>query len=148
MNKRDSQSDKLLLDTSFLLPIMGFETSKDVMDSFKKLGRYSLYYNDISILEALWKIVKTIDGSEEKLVRIMEGIRAIRNTMNNVAIDEEAVRMAIAIYNLGHRDIIDNLLYSLARRNRLKLLTVDKELIRFIDKQGLPREAIVTPDEL
>lgn len=46
------------------------------------------------------KIVKTIDGLEEKLVRIMEGIRAIRNTMSNVAIDEEAVREAIAIARL------------------------------------------------
>jgi hypothetical protein len=41
----------------------------------------------------------------------MEGARVIRNTMNNVAIDEEAVREAISIYNLGHRDMIDNLLY-------------------------------------
>jgi hypothetical protein len=41
----------------------------------------------------------------------MECARVIRNTMNNVAIDEEAVREAISIYNLGHRDMIDNLLY-------------------------------------
>jgi hypothetical protein len=40
VGKRDSQSDRLLLDISFLLPIMKFETSMDDMDSFKKLGRY------------------------------------------------------------------------------------------------------------
>jgi len=81
-------------------------------------------------------------------VRIMECIRVIRNTINNAAIDEEAVREAISIYNLGHRDMIDNLLHSLARRNKFKLLTVDKELIKFIDRQGLPREVMVTPSEL
>jgi len=86
--------------------------------------------------------------SEKELVRIMECVRVIRNTINNAAIDEEAVREAISIYNLGHRDMIDNLLHSLARRNKFKLLTVDKELIKFIDRQGLPREVMVTPSEL
>lgn len=43
---------------------------------------------------------------------------------------------------------MDNLLYSAAVLERLKLLTVDMELLNFIEEHGLPRENIITPDEL
>ncbi len=60
MSKKRSQVNKILLDTSFLLPILGFKTSNKIMNSFKKLSNYELYYSDISVLEALWKIIKSI----------------------------------------------------------------------------------------
>ncbi len=54
MNRRRSRiGNKLLLDTSFLLPILGFETSDRVMNAFNRLHSYELYYNDISILATL-----------------------------------------------------------------------------------------------
>ena len=148
MNRRNSQNNKLLLDTSFLLPILGFETSKTIMDVFQKLDRYVLYYSDISILEALWRIVKKINGSEEGVMRIVEGIKAIRDTMNNITVNEESIKDAIDMYNLGHKDMIDNLLYSLAETNKLKLLTVDKELIKFIEEYKLQEETIITPEKI
>ncbi len=148
MNRRNSQNNKLLLDTSFLLPILGFETSKTIMDTFQKLDKYVLYYNDVSILEALWKIVKKINGSEEEIMRIIEGIKAIRNTMNIIIINKESIKETISMYNLGHKDIVDNLLYSLAKANKLKLLTVDRELIKFIDKHKFQGENIITPEKI
>ena len=83
-----------MLDTSFFLPILGFETSNRIMRTFQKLGSYELYYNDISILEVLWKIVKVIEGTEEQLLRIEEGIKVIRDTMKYASIDERAIRNA------------------------------------------------------
>jgi len=65
------------------------------------------------MLEALWEIVKIIEGTEEGLSRSEEGIRAIRDTVRYALIDEEVTKNAIHRYRLGHRDIIDNLLFSL-----------------------------------
>jgi len=138
----------VLLDTSFLLPILGFETSSRVMRAFQRLNSYKLYYNDISVLEALWKIAKTIKGTEEELSRIKEGIRALRDTVRYAPIDEEAVKNAMHMYRLGHRDMVDNLLYSIAISKGLKLLTVDDRLVEFVKRRNLPRDNIVTPEEL
>ena len=146
--KNSSINNRILLDTSFLLPILGFETSNEIMEAFHKLGFYELYYSDISLLEALWKIVKTIRVSEEEITRIKEGIRALRSTAKHVSIEEEAVENAINMYKLGHRDMIDNLLYSIAKTGKLKLLTVDKSLIEFIEKHEPSKENIIHPKEL
>jgi len=149
LSRRSSQGkNKILLDTSFLLPILGFDTSDRVMRAFHKLSSYELYYNDVSILEALWKIVKIVEGAEEQLLRIGEGIRAIRETVKYASIDEEAIKNAIYMYKLGHKDMVDNLLYSIAVSKKLKLLTVDSDLIKFIEKHGLPKDNIVMPEEL
>lgn len=149
MSKRSSRaSSRVLLDTSFLLPVLGFETSDRVMRVFQKLGSYELYYSEISILEALWKIVKTVKGVEEELTRIEEGVVAIRESMKHAPINSEAVKNAIHMYKLGHKDMVDNLLYSIAMSNKLKLLTVDNELIEFLEKHDLTKEYIAAPEEL
>jgi len=150
VSRRSSRSRgsnwRLLLDTSFLLPILGFKTVDAVMRTFEKLNLYTLYYSEISVLEASWKIVKVI--KEEEATRVAEGLRAIRVTMNRASIDEEALKHAVRMYSLGHRDMVDNLLYSIAVTKELKLLTVDTELLRFVEKHELPREYIVVPDDL
>ncbi len=148
MNKKSLQRSRLLLDTSFILPVLGFESSARVMRAFQRLGSYELYYNDISILEALWKIVKVIKGTRKELQRIKEGVIAIKETMKYAPINEEVVEKAIHMYKLGHKDMIDNLLYSTAIVNKLKLLTVDRELVEFVEKHNLARDAIITPEEL
>jgi len=149
LNRRNSSTNnRILLDTSFLLPILGFETSNEIMKAFHKLSLYELYYSDISLLEALWKIAKTIKGSKEEIARIKEGIKALRSTAKQVNIEEEAVENTINMYKLGHKDIIDNLLYSIAKTGKLKLLTVDKSLIEFIEKHEPSKENIIHPKEL
>lgn len=148
MNKRNYQDNKILLDTSFLLPILGFETSRDIMDVFEKLMGYILFYNEVSILEALWKIVKVIRWRDDEIERVLEGIDSIRRTMDNVPLDAEAMKKAIEMYRLGHRDIVDNLLYSVAVSKGIKFLTIDKELIEFIEENGLPRENIILPRDI
>lgn len=148
MNRKSSRRGRLLLDTSFLLPTLGFETSKRIIDVLPKLRRHELYYSDLSILEALWKIIKKIRGTEEEIKRIKEGIAAIRETVSTVTINEEAIQKAIEMYLLGHRDMIDNLLYSIALTQELKLLTVDTELLRFVKSKKFPARPIVLPEEL
>jgi len=118
------------------------------MEAFRKLGPYELYYNDISVLEALWKIVKVIERVEGGISRIAEGLRAMRDTMKYAPIDEGAVKSAIRMYKLGHRDMVDNLLYSIATSKGLKLLTVDGDLVNFVRKHELAAENVILPEEL
>jgi len=148
MSKKNFQGNKILLDTSFLLPILGFETSSRIMKTFQKLGSYELYYNDISILEALWKIVKIIKGSSGEISRIMEGIIAVKETMKYAPIRGETVKNAIRMYSLGHRDMVDNLLFSIAVSEKLRFLTVDKNLVKFVEKINLAKDSIITPEKL
>lgn len=149
MSRRSSPtSNKVLLDTSFLLPVLGFETSSRVMEAFQKLSTYDLHYNDISILEALWKIVKIVEKTEDQISRIKEGIKAIRDTMKYAPVDEKAIESAIHMYKLGHRDMVDNLLYSIATSKGLKLLTVDENLVEFVKKHDFAKENIMLPEKL
>jgi len=46
-----------------------------------------LYYSDISILEAMWKVVKIVRGAEDEILQIAEGITAIRETIEHAPID-------------------------------------------------------------
>jgi len=117
------------------------------MDVFPKLRNYIIYYNEIGIIEALWRIVKVV-GNKGDLKVVLDGIDAIRNTFEYAYIDSEAVENAVKMYRLGHRDMIDNVLYSIALSEDLKLLTIDNELIRFIEGHGLPRENIVRPEDI
>ena len=140
MSKRSSRKNKeLLLDTSFLLPILGFETSKRIMKTFEKPDSYELYYNDLSILEALWKIVKKIKGIQEEIQRIVEWVKAINETLKYAPVNEKAVENSIKMYQLGHWDLLDNLLYSTALYNGIKLLTIDTKLIQFVKTHKLPK---------
>ncbi|MMZ71798.1 hypothetical protein D1872_354100 [compost metagenome] len=68
--------------------------------------------------------------------------------MNHAPIDGKAVENAVYMYKLGHRDLVDNLLYSIALSRGLRLLTVDGELEAFIEEHGLPRQALATPEEI
>ena len=48
---------------------------------------------------------------------------------------------------LGHKDMIDNLLLSIAATMNLRLLTVDRELAEFAMRHGLGGN-IAAPEEL
>ena len=65
MNKKDYQ---ILLDTSFLLPFLGFKTDDIIINTLPKLRRYYLYYSDLSLLEALWKISKIVKKENLEII--------------------------------------------------------------------------------
>ena len=154
MNKKNY---KILLDTSFLLPFMGFKTDEVVMNCIEKLRDYEVYYSELSILEALWKITKKIrelssgqNYNRNDVVEIVvNGIRAIRRDLNRAEIAEEAVKEAIKLYMLGHRDLIDNILYGItATQEDMKFLTIDESLKAFIKSRNLRSDVFIEPLDL
>ncbi len=144
MNKKNSP--RILLDTSFLLPMMGFETNRIVMDTIPLLRKCEVFYSDLSILEALWKIVKHID-TEEKMRIVLQGIELIEKTFSLAKLNSRALEIALKLYAMGHKDLIDDILYGLALSEKLLFLSIDRELRDFIEKNNLPK-VIVNPTEL
>jgi len=136
---------RVLLDTSFILPFLGFKTDEVVMKTLPKLRNYDLYYSDLSLLEALWKIVKVI--KREDLGIVVEGLKLIKRDLSLLDIDERAVEVALTLYICGHKDLIDNLLYGIAVSKNTKFLTVDKTLKDFVKEQGYV-DVFIHPEEL
>ncbi len=54
---------------------------------------------------------------------------------------------ALRLWIMGHRDIIDNILYATTIVFDLKLLTLDAELREFIHNKGL-KDTLITPRDL
>ena len=151
-SKKGSRA-RILLDTSFLLPVLGYETSKRVMRALPLLTRYELYYSELSLLEALWKISKLLAGlgldeRREALARIREGLDAIAMGMERAEAGPGALLRALEMRLLGHRDMVDNILYATAMEQGLLFLTIDDELISFLERHGLPRDHVVEPERL
>ena len=92
--------------------------------------------------------MKIIKWRDDEIKRVLEGIDSMRRTMDNMPLNAEAVEKAIGMYRLGHRDMVDNLLYSVAVSEGIKFLTIDKELIEFIEENSLPRENIILPRDI
>jgi hypothetical protein len=69
---------------------MGFKTDEVVMNCIEKLRDYEVYYSELSILEALWKVTKKMrelssgqNYNRDDIVEIVvNGIRAIRRDLN------------------------------------------------------------------
>jgi predicted nucleic acid-binding protein len=127
---------KILLDTSFILPFLGFKTNEAVMRALPRLRGYELYYSDVSILEALWKIIKVV--KREHVGIVLEGVRLVKRDLSYAKVDEKAVEIAVNMYIAGHRDLVDNILYGISLSQGVKFLTIDRELMDFVKKQGYP----------
>lgn len=138
---------KILLDTSFILPSLGLSVEKEVIETIKYFRVFEIYYSELSLLEALWKIVRLIRPEDMEIV--LNGIRSIKRTYYRVEIPVKAYGLAYKMYRNGHRDIIDNLLYSAAYILNMRFLTLDEELISFLKSKGYPTESVViSPKEL
>jgi len=132
---------RILLDTSFLLPTLGIDTGRDVARGLKRLSETDnqLHYSSFSILECLWQLARTGREEESSLEPTKLGLRSIiegrRYTKTNE--DSRVFNEALGLYRMGHRDMIDNILYAVSLHGSLRFLTVDKTLREFIRSNGL-----------
>ena len=147
-SKRGTSKSKLrlLVDTSFLLPAMGIEIEKEAMEAIRYFRMAEVHYLEVSIVEAMWKIIKVVPA--DKLDRVREGIEAIMETYKQVNPNPQAYIDAYKLYREGHKDYIDNLLYATSQKLHLPLLTADREFIDFLKEKGHPIHNIATPDKI
>ncbi|RLI42302.1 hypothetical protein DRO64_06485 [Candidatus Bathyarchaeota archaeon] len=105
-----------------------------------------IYYLEVSILEAMWKIIKVVPA--DKIDRVRKGIEAIMETYKQANPNPQAYMDACKLYREGHGDYIDNLLYATSRKLHLLLLTADREFIDFLKEKGHPIHNIATLDKI
>ncbi|MEM0087944.1 MAG: PIN domain-containing protein [Thermofilum sp.] len=140
---------RVLLDTSFILPSLGVDVGREVLQGLKKLAEAEaeVFYSRFSILESLWVVAKLTRGEVDEAFSV--GLRSVVESGRYREVKEDAwvFREALRLYALGHRDMIDNLLYASSLRYGLQLLTLDRELKEFVRRNGL-KDTLVLPGEL
>ncbi len=135
----------ILIDTTFLLPALGIEVEPNAIRVIKYFHDVKVHYIEASLLEALWKILKLV--SEDELDRVKVGIDAIKETYERADPPAEAYIEAYRLYHQGHRDYIDNLLYSTSRILNIPLLTIDQVFRDFLRRRRYPTENLMTPND-
>lgn len=132
---------KVLLDTSFILPTLGIDVGEEVEEKLKKLDEVDaeIYYSHISILESLWVAAKLMKNQAFDMERFIQGLKSVMESGRYLKVEENAQTFidALKLYELGHRDIIDDLLYAISINFGLKFLTLDTELRGFIQSKKL-----------
>ena len=145
-SKRDTQvKPSILIDTTFLMPALGVGVEKDAEEIIPYFRKINVYYLEIGLLEAMWKIIKI--APQDKLDRVKIGIEAIRNTYNLMKPSPRSYIEALMIYRKGHRDYIDALHYTTAKDANIPLLTIDQEFIEFLKKHGYDIEKTILKPE-
>ena len=149
--KNNQGTQKILLDTSFLLPTLGIEVEREVVQAISRIDyeQTQLLYSEWSLLESTWVAIRLMKQKkfEESVYR--RGLLSITKThvYHTITMDSDDYLTALSFFQKGHSDMIDNLLYAAALREECKFLTIDEEFSRFISKNGL-ENAILTPRDI
>lgn len=114
--KNKKNTLRILLDTFFILPTLGIDVAKIVLDGLKKLSqiRVEIYYSRFSVLEPLWIAAKFIRNLTFDIERFTYGLKSIVQSGRYKCVNEtpETFVKALELYELGHKDLIDNILYA------------------------------------
>jgi PIN domain nuclease of toxin-antitoxin system len=141
----------VLLDTSFILPSLGVDLGKEVSEGLKGLAdiKAKIYYSHFSILESLWVAAKLSTNATFDEESFNLGLRSIIEGDIYMKVEEDSKTFsdALKLRMLGHKDMIDNILYANSTRLNIKLLTLDNELKNFIRERRL-KNTFIAPDEL
>jgi len=144
--RRLLKGEKLLVDTSFLLPALGIRVEREVMEAIKCFHLFTICYLEVGVLEAMWCVMKLVPHN--KLDIVERGIEAIRDSYELITPPSRAFIDAFKLYLSGHRDYIDNLMYATSRVLGIRFLTIDERFIDFLSSHGFPIDNIVSPREL
>lgn len=140
---------KLLLDTTYLLPVFGVSVKLKRFDEVfpRLINEYSLLYNPVSIIEAKWLIVSQSRRNPSKreilLKRFRKGLRTLLNDkrisqtdLTNPEIEEIADNLLV---RFKIRDYFDRMIYATAVYYNVTLLTEDEELHGLAGKEYAPK---------
>lgn len=147
---RESSSNrlKLLLDSTYLLPILGVEVegAGKVLGIPKKLreqGKAEYYYTPFSLLEILGKLSKISYDKE----RVARGLVSIEESFRIACPTADGYLKALELKAKGFKDLIDLLLYTTALTRKLLLISRDSQLIVFLEEHDEDTSCIVYEEE-
>ncbi len=134
---RSLEKIKILLDSTYLLPILGVEVVdvRSVLIVLKKLYDKDIaiyYYTPLNIFEALGVISKT--NYDYSIVA--KGLKAITENFIEITPSPEEYLYALELKKKGFKDLIDLILYSVSLKRNIFFLTRDETLIDFIKRNN------------
>jgi len=145
---------EILLDTSFLLPTLGIATDAPVARALAEATarRHKLHYSRLSLLESSWVFSRVAQGRSDSGFNRDAFDRGIRSVVHSGRYSEvveppEAYSGALKLMSLGHRDLIDCLLYLDSVNYGLRLLTLDIQLKHFLARHNLG-DTLIFPNDL
>lgn len=142
---------KVLLDTTFILPSLGIDVGEEVSKGLEKLAKIEVdvYCSRFSVLEALWVAAKLSGNGNFNPESFRLGLRSILESGRYMKVEEdsEIFNKALELYMLGHKDMMDNILYASSTYLNFKLLTLDTELKEFIRNKGM-NDTLIFPNQI
>ncbi len=131
----------LLLDSTFILPTLGIEVQEIEERDIRMLrssGKHEIHCCYVSMVEVLGKVARELERKKKRTEIVSEGLRSLfeSGVYKWINPDAKAYRLALDMRMKGHKDMIDNLLYSTALSLNLRFLSLDDELKTFLARKG------------
>ncbi len=152
-----SYINKILIDTTYLLPIFGIEVeSFDEQDILKlkmlyEKGKIEFYCLDVIWTELIAKVAKEmIKHHMINETLIDEAVKSILKSgvFKWISPNAEAIKLAFKLRILGHKDMIDNLLYSTAKVKGFIFMSMDESFRNFLRKNNMDVSIIMNHKEI
>ncbi len=148
---------EVLLDTTYLLPTFGVRVRGIDSSTLEKLrelglsGEVRYYCSPVIWVELIGKIARESEARGEDLEDLVE--ESARSLLESgfchwIYPSKEAVKLAYHMRKLGHRDIIDNLLYSIALTERKMFLSMNSDLLKFLEEAELKTDIMISHEDL
>jgi len=115
-----------------------------VLRNLWREGKAELYYTPFNMVEIIGKLSKLKYDKD----RVSSGLLSITERFNLVYPTVEGYLKALTLRALGHKDLIDLLLYTTSVTRGLIFLTRDEELIDFLRGAGESIRNIIREREL
>ena len=135
--------NKILLDTSYLLPLFGIDVEIDgLKENFPKvLKKFEVYYSPVSLIETKFIILRLLKDGINLLEDYRVGLDSILaedlfkpTPLTNSEIEEVADRLLI---DKGLKDYFDRMIYATAVVFKLALVTEDRKLTEIASNYSL-----------
>jgi predicted nucleic acid-binding protein len=131
---------RVLLDTTFLLPLFGIKVQGIDEDRLIALRRalkehgVGVAYPKLLIAELIAKMGKEASRRGGLPSEALEALEALLLEVDIELIEPsvEHIATAVEMRVRGHRDVFDNLLYATALHEGMKLVTEDEGLVGFL----------------
>ena len=143
---------KIILDTTYVLPILGIEVEGLDRDILDHLIKYELYYPALLLVELESVVLKEARKRGLKSIpeQAIKGLNFLiySGEINIVAPTGEDLKVMYELLRRGWKDIFDLSLYATAIRIDSRVLTMDKSFKKFLKDHGFHYQLLITHKEL